>query len=200
MAKKRGVLLRTILSLSLLALGFLWSCSNGDQMKKIKELESAGEIQESKKLFKEYADRSGNPNVEREFIMFLYRHEQFYDFRNAVTPYLQRHADDTEIRNLRFDYFARLARDADRVGNYEDAIKYISEHLLKPEYLDAEKWESKQTVILRKWYQAEAESGDAARQTYVLKKIKELGLDNLGRSLAPERYDSLELDQEPESD
>lgn len=167
-------------------------CTREDPMKRIDQLVEQGDVPEAKKAFKAYVERSENPNVERLYIEFLFKHKMYHDFRQEAPAFLERFPEDKAIQHLQFEYYALMASDAERLGRYEEALDFIVTHLLDPDYIDHPKWESRQTALLRKWYQEAEDQGNRSLQLKVLAQMKSLGLDNLGRSLAPELYKELE--------
>ena len=175
---------------SILALLFLFACATADPMDEINKMIAEGKTVQAKQLFQELVAKEANPNVERQFIKFLFEQAQYHDFRREVSDYLGRFPEDGEIKELQFDFYAKLASDAERGGNYEDALDYIVTKLLDQEYQDFRKWESKQATVLKKWYNESKEKEDLASMKDAVMKMHNLGFENLATSL------DVELSQE----
>jgi len=167
-------------------------CSSGDPLEEIQTLVDDGDIVGAKKMYADIVEAEDNPNIEREYIKFLYDHKQYHDFRRQSTAYLDLYPQDLEIKELHFDYYAMLATNAERQGDYEDALDYIVTRLLSSEYKDFRKWETKQSTVLKKWFTEAEEEGNQLRMREALIKMRNLGFDNLARSLAPDLYREIE--------
>ncbi|QTD47546.1 hypothetical protein [Sulfidibacter corallicola] len=98
---------------------------------------------------------------------------------------MNKHPDDVEIKNLEYDHYADLAESSERTGDYPNAIQYIVQKLLSPDYRDHRRWEGRLGDILRKWYKEAEEQGDINLQKKVLTDMIALGFTNLAESLAP---------------
>lgn len=197
LVKLGGTVLKHAWSGWVVLLLFVVSCGKEDKLAKINELIAAGETREATQIYKAWAEESKNPNIQREYIRFLFDNKQYHDFVKEVRPYLSEHREDTAIRDLQFEYYALLARDAERVGNYETALDYIVTYLLSPDFAEYRKWESRQTTILRKWFQEAVDEGDETEQKNVVSKMLVLNFENLAETLAPEIYALLVRDQPP---
>lgn len=182
----RWIALCCAISLSLI------SCSTVDPMDEINQLAASGKIVPAKKQFKELVEAEDNPNLEREYIKFLYEHKQYLDFKNASSSYLSRQPQDTEIQNLNFDFYAKLATDAERAGNYEDALFYIVNKLLKEEYKDFRQWESKTTVVLKKWFNEAEAKEDEPAMIEIMTQMQSLGYENMAKSLDPALFEKMQ--------
>ncbi len=169
----------------------LLGCGDGDRLAEINKLQAAGEVREAIQVYREWVESSKNPNVEREYLKFLFENKQYLDFSKDVRSYVARFPQDGEIMELQFEYYARLARDAERTEQYETAIDYIVSYLLSPDYSDYRKWESRQTTILRKWLQEAIDEGDVTEQKNVVAKMMVMNFGNLAESVAPEIYQEL---------
>lgn len=161
-------------------------------MQEIDKLIAQGEIAAAKQKFRDYSAAEDNPNIERAYIQFLYEHDQYIDFKNSVVTYLNKYPEDTEIKQLEFEYYAKLAADAERIGDYGTAIDYIVKKLLVPEFRDNKRWESRQTTIFRKWYEETKAKGDRVEQERIMTLMRNLGFENLARTIDPEVYDELQ--------
>ena len=170
----------------------LVGCSQRDYSAEIKQLVDDNKIRNAKVLYKEWVEKERNPNIEREYIQFLFDHKQYRDFDNTAKDYLSRYPQDSEVKNLRFDYYALLAGASEREGRYGDALFYITQHLLSPDYRDYRRWESRQGTVLKKWYEYAEKDDDPAERRKVLVQMRNLGFDNLAKSLNPELYAELE--------
>ena len=167
-------------------------CSSGDPMKEINALVEAGDIPQAKSKFKQLIAENKVPGIHRQYIQFLFDQKQFLDFRREASDYLNKEPDDQEIKLLQFDYYARLATDAERQENYRQALDYIVSWLLSPDYPQYRKWESRQTTVLKKWYEQAEAKQDPILQKEVLVTMRNLGFDNLALSVAPELYKTIE--------
>lgn len=175
-----------------LLIALLLACSREDSMKEVNALIEAGKIPQAKMKYKEVVEESGNQRVAQQYIRFLYEHEQFLDFRREAFDYLRKYSDDMEIRLLQFKYYARLASDAEKQGNYALALDYIVTRLLSPDFPDFKKWENRQTTVLSKWYNSAKEKQNLNMQKEVLVQMRNLGFENLAKSVAPELYQAYE--------
>ncbi|MDJ0836662.1 MAG: hypothetical protein QNK37_09100 [Acidobacteriota bacterium] len=160
-------------------------------MDEINQMIADGNKVQAKQKFKELVEKEDNPNIERKYIKFLYEQAQYHDFRLSVSDYLRRNPEDGEIKELQFDFYAKLASDAERVGNYEDALDYIVAKLLDEDYKDFRKWEGKQASIFKKWYNEAKEKGDKATMKDAVLKMYNMELKNLAQSLDPELFDEV---------
>ncbi len=183
---RMSLLLPTVLLMLLVA------CSSKDPLEEVNALVASGDIVAAKKKYQELVEAENNPNIEREYIKFLYEQKQYQDFKRNVGDYLARYPEDLEIMELNFDYFAMLATDAERQGDYEAALDYIVTKLLSSDYKDFRKWETKQSTVLKKWYTEAEENEDPLAMREALIKMRNLGFENLARSLAPEIYNEIE--------
>ena len=166
-------------------------CKSGDPLKEIDQLIAQKNYNKAKDKFQELVDNGAGPVVERRYIEFLYERLLFQDFAKQIKHYLDEYPNDKEVRNLQFDYYARLAQDAERTGNYPDAMFYIVTHLLSPDYRDYRKWESRQTTVLQKWYEDAAAKNDEADKKKAITQMINLSFENLARTLDPDLYMSL---------
>jgi len=182
---------KTLLGL-LAGIALFIGCGSENKLAKINELQAAGNLRDAAKVYKEWVDSSKNPNIERDYIKFLFDNKLFLDFSKEVRSYLERFPQDTDVKELQFEYYARLARDAERTNNYEAALDYIAANLLDQNYSEYRKWESRQTTILRKWYQEAADKGDISEQKSIVTKMISRGFDNLASSIAPEIYQEMQ--------
>jgi len=166
-------------------------CNGGDPQEEIDQLIAQGDYIQAKEKFQELVDGGAGPAVERRYIEFLYERQLFRDFAKQIKHYLDEYPNDKEVRNLEFEYYARLAQDAERMGNYQDAMFYIVTHLLSPDYRDYRKWESRQTTVLRKWYEDAAANNDEANKKKAITQMINLSFENLARTLDPDLYMAL---------
>jgi hypothetical protein len=157
----------------------------------VKAAINAENVREAKKLYKEWVEAENNPNIEREYIRFLFENKQYRDFDRAVTSYLQSYPEDSEIKNIRFDYYAKLAADAEEQGYYGDALHYIVNFLLSPDFRDYRRWESRQVTVLKKWYEDQEAKKDEAGMRKVLNNMVNLGFENMAKSLNPQIYEEI---------
>ena len=176
----------------LLSLVLLGACSKPDPMQEIDALVAENKIVPAKKKFKELVESESNPDLERQYIRFLWDHRQYRDFIKYAETHLRQYPDDSEIKHLEFEYYAKLAMDAERQEDFATALGYIVSKLLSPDYQNYRKWESRQTTVFKKWFNKAKESDDIVMQKKVLVQMKYLGFDNLAQSLAPDLYNDLE--------
>ena len=168
-------------------------CSKPDPMIEINQLVEEGKTSQAKAKYKALVDKENNPNVERNYLRFLFDHKQYIDFKKESAKFLHRYPTDAEVKNLQFNYYAILATNAEQQKDFESAMDYIVTKLLSPDYADFRQWESRQSSILKKWYNHAKEKSDINEQTEVLIKMKNLGFENLARSLAPEDFEKLNV-------
>ena len=161
-------------------------------MQEINELVAAGKIFDAKKKFEAYADSSGSQLVERDYIQFLYDNRIYQDFKRRVDAYLTRYTDDSEFKQLRFDYYGKLASDAERREDYGMAMEYIVKQLLSPDNREQRKWETRQTTLYRKWYQQAMTKDDESLRKSLLNQMMDFGFQNLARDLDEELFRTLE--------
>jgi hypothetical protein len=164
------------------------ACSKGDPMIEVNALIGQGKISQAKIKFEELVEREQDPNLERKFIQFCFEHQQYQDFSRVASDYLNRFPDDAEIKNLQFEHYALLAKNAEQRKDYALAVDYIVKKLLNVEYADHGKWEKRLTSILSKWYQAEKEKGDSNGQREAISRMRDLKFDNLANDLDPELF------------
>ena len=177
---------------ALICMGLLlFGCSGTDPQQEIADLIAANKIVEAKTKYEALVESSDNPVIERQFINFLYEHRHYRDFLTRAEGFMKRYPDDTEIKTMIFDYYGMLATDAEKRGDYADAMAYIVSKLLSPDYRDYRKWESKQTSLFNKWYESAKAKGDTNAQRDVLTRMIALGFENMAQSLDPELYESL---------
>lgn len=166
-------------------------CKSGDPVKEIDQLIAQKKYIQAKEKFQELVDNGAGPVVERRYIEFLYERKLYRDFSKQIKHYLDEYPNDKEVRSLQFDYYARLAQDAERMGNYQDAMFYIVTHLLSPDYREYRKWESHQTTVLRKWYEDAAAKNDEGDKKKAITQMINLSFENLARTLDPDLFQSL---------
>jgi len=184
--------LKQVIRSIILVLALLCSCSSEDPMTKVNKLINEGRIAEAKKIFKNYSDTSSDPLIKQAYIQFLYERKQYHDFRREAVTHLQAYPEDKTVKDLEFNYYAKLATDAERQQQFEMALDYIVAKLLSPDFQDYRKWERQQTVILKDWFDwAAKQENPEQKKKEVLTKMKSLGFDNLGQSLAPEMWDQI---------
>lgn len=179
----KGILL--VLSIGI---GLLSACSSEDPMIEINQLVADKKTGQAKEKYKELVDQADNPNVWREYVKFLFEHNQFHDFKREAREYLAKNAQDLEIRNLQFDFYAKLATDAEKSGSYGTAMEYIHNKLLNENYKEYRKWESKQVAIFSKWFNEVKEKGEESQMDEVISKMIVFGFGNLAREKDEERY------------
>ncbi|MCB1052745.1 MAG: hypothetical protein KDC71_19240 [Acidobacteria bacterium] len=172
----------------------LFNCGGGGEIDKAKALAAEGKVIDAKNLYEAHLAKDPNPNVEREFIQFLFDNKFYVDFNTRAKNFLARFPQDTVTKNLMFEYYSRLAKDAERLGNYQTAMELIAAHLLSPDYSEWRKWESRQPTILKKWYEAAAEKGVESDMKKVLVQIRALGYDNLAQTLNAELFAQIEAE------
>lgn len=178
----------------LIAIGLatiLAGCNNADPMAEINQMVADGKVAQAKLKYAELADQSGDKTTRRNYIRFLFEHKQYHDFRNEVKVYLAANPDDKEMKDLEYKHYAKLATDAERAHEYRVAMDYIMSRLLQPDNPDFLKWESRQTTVLKKWYNYGEEIDDVNIQRQAMVEMKNLGFDNLGESLNPDMYAEL---------
>ncbi len=178
--------------LTSLLIALLLACSGSDSMEEINALIDAGKIPQAKMKYKEMVEDSGQQSLYRQYIHFLHDQNQYLDFRREVSAYLREYPDDKELRLLQFQHYAQLATDAERQGNYALALDYIVTRLLSTDFPDYKQWENRQTTVLSKWFEAAKEKEDLNMQKEVLIQMRNLGFENLAKSVAPELYQSIE--------
>lgn len=161
-------------------------------MDEINKLVADGKVSKAKIKYRELVEKEQDPNLERKFILFLYKHESYRDFKRTSSEFLARYPNDKEVTNMVFEYYAMLAEAAEKDERYEDAMDYIVSKLLNPEYSEMARWEKRQTEILQKWYYQVAEKGELNSQKKVLLNMKNLGFENLGKTLDPELYKTID--------
>lgn len=169
----------------------LVACGGADPMVEINKLVEKGQVPKAKVLYQEWVDREQDPNLERKFIKFCFEHEQYGDFRRQSQSYLSRYPDDKEVKNMTFEYYAKLARDAERQKLYGTALEYIVTHLLDPDYAESSRWEKRQSEILRKWYEQQE---DKDGQKKILNHMRNHGFENLAKTIDPELYSELDAE------
>ncbi len=179
----KGILL--VLSIGI---GLLFACGSKDPMVEINQLINAKKTGQAKEKYKELVEQENNPNVWREYVKFLFEHNQFHDFKREAREYLAKNAQDLEIRNLQFDFYAKLATDAEKSGQYGTAMEYIHNKLLDENYKEYRKWESKQVAIFSKWFNEAKGKEDQAEMEEVVVSMIEFGFKNLAREKAPELH------------
>ena len=191
-----------ILSIAITLTEFLMvGCSSVDPTIEIKQLAASGDVMNAKLKFKALVEKEKDPNLERQYIQFLFEHKQYSDFNRQARTFLAEYPEDKDVKNLKFEFFAKLATDAERSKNYSDANYYIVTELTNPEYAGSSRWEKRQTEILRKWYEQAKEEKDEPKQKKVLSEMKNLGFENLARNLDPEVFKTIEDQKEtPESE
>lgn len=167
------------------------SCSSGDPMEEIDTLISQKKYTEAKEKFQKVVDNGAGPAVERRYIEFLYERNLYRDFDKQIKHYLDAYPNDKEVRNLQFEYYAKLASAAEQQGNYQDAMFYIVAHLLSPDYRDYRKWENRQSTILRKWFESAAEKGNEADKKKAITQMINLSFGNLAKTLDIDLYNAL---------
>lgn len=161
------------------------ACNKSDPMQEVNALVNQGKIAQAKIKFEELVEREQDPNLERKFIQFCFEHQQYQDFARVSLDYLNRFPTDVEIKNLQFEYYALLAKNAEQRKEYALAIDYIVKKLLNVDYVDHSKWEKRMTSILTKWYQAEKEKGNVNGQREALLRMRDLKFENLANDLDP---------------
>lgn len=164
-------------------------------MLEINQLVEKGQIPKAKLKYQELVEREQDPNLERKFIKFCYEHEQYHDFRRQSQSYLSRYPDDKEVKNMQFEYYAKLTRDAERQKLYGTALDYIVTKLLDPDYSESGRWEKRQSEILQKWYE---QAEDDEKRKKILNHMKNHGFENLAKTVNPELYATLEGDAKGE--
>jgi len=175
-----------------LPLLLLAACSQSDPRQELEQLKTGGQVSQIKEKYREILAAGPDRALSREFIQFLYDQKHYRDFIKEANGYLSRNPDDADIRNLRFEYYAMLAADAERQGNYAMAMEYIVAHLLSPDYADYRTWETRQVDVFKDWFAKTESEGDVYRQKEVLSRMKNLGFENLAKTLAPDLYAELE--------
>lgn len=171
-----------------LSILLLLACGGEDKMVKVRELTAAGKLGDAKRLYQEHVEAEANPNIERDYIRWLYEHKQYQDFRNAIRSFLARYPNDTEVKQLRYDYYATYVSEQERAKNYGEAYEKLVKHLLDTDFQDYKKWEARQTSILRKWYQTAEEKEDESEMRMVILNMVNHGFDNLAESMNEEMY------------
>lgn len=170
---------------------FMLGCQSDDPMVEVDNLIAEGKFTQAKVKWQKVVDEGADPAVERRFIEFLYEKKLYQDFSKQIKSYLNKYTNDKEIKNLQFEYYARLANGAEQQGNYQDAMFYIVTYLLSPDYRDYRKWEARQTTVLRKWYQAAAEKDNEADKKKAITQMINLSYENLAKTLDPDLYQAL---------
>jgi len=169
-------------------------CFKENQYDKIRKLEEEGDTVEAKRLFEQFLGDKPDNDLRRSYIQFLFDNKFYLDFNKATSGYLRENPNDLTIKNLNFRYYAILAENAERQGDYDQAIVYIVNNLLSMDYEDHKHWELQQSNVLRKWYGVEKKKEDnLIGRKYVMSKMIALGLKNLAKSLDPELYKEMEI-------
>ena len=164
------------------------ACQQSDPVQEINDLVAQNKLRDAKIKYRELVEQTDNPNVWRDYIHFLYENKQYVDFDRECASYLRKYPDDVETMNLNFEYYAKLAGEAERQKDFESAMFYIVTHLLSPDFKDYRKWESRQATVLRKWFQDARDKNDITEQKKVLSEMINLKFENLAKSLAPDLY------------
>lgn len=160
--------------LTALMTGFT-GCTPTDPLVEVKKLESENKIREAREVYAKYVESSGDQKISRDYIKFLLRNNQLHFFRDQVRDHLRRFPNDTEVKNLEYEHYVDLATSAEKRGDFSDAIDYITNHLLSPDFRDYKIWEGRICNILLKWY----ESGKKSDNQNLMKKVL-LDMENLG--------------------
>lgn len=172
-----------------------WGCFQENFYEKIQKLKAEGQFLEAKKLYEIHLAGNQDKAIERQYIQFLFTQNFFLDFNVAAQKYLRENPDDYAIKNLMFRYYARLADDAERQGDYDQALTYIIGNLLSTDFEDYKTWELRQSTVLRKWYDSEKnKENNLLGRKLVMSKMVTLGLHNLAKSVDPELYQEMESD------
>lgn len=170
----------------------LTGCQSDDPVAEIDQLIADKNYSQANQKYKELVDSGkADPAIQRRYIEFLYERKLFRDFAKRIKNYLAAFPNDTEVRNMQFEYYAKLANAAEQQGNYQDAMFYIVTHLLSPDYTDYRKWEARQTTVLRKWYQTAAEKNNEADKKKAITQMINLSFENLARTMDPDLYQAL---------
>lgn len=169
----------------------LQSCGGQDPMAEVNALIAEGKVPQAKIAYQKLVEKEQDPNLERKYIQFCFEHEQYRDFDRSAIDYLSRYPQDTEVKNLQFEYYAILAKNAERQKDYALALEYVVQKLLNDEYADFEKWEGRQTTLLNKWYEHEKKSNDEEGMKEALITMRNLGFDNLAMDLDEVRFKAL---------
>ncbi|PIE90251.1 MAG: hypothetical protein CR997_06590 [Acidobacteria bacterium] len=177
-----------------LVIGMLVGCSKEDAYDKIRKLETEGKAVEAKQLFESFLAENEDKALERSYIQFLFDNKFYLDFNREANRYLLQNPNDLTIKNLNFRYYAILAENAERQGDYDQALTYIVNNLLSRDYEDHQYWELQQSNVLRKWYaQEKSKEENTIGKKYVMSQMISLGLENLAKSLDPELYEAMNL-------
>ncbi len=184
--------MRYVVTTAALALLWLAACSQPDPVQEINELAAAGRVSEAKVKYKEALEKNPDRGLTRQFVQFLFDNKHYRDFIKQANEYLDRYPEDNAVKHLRFEYYAMLAGDAERQGQYNLAIEYIVAHLLSPDYRDYLTWESRQVDVFKNWFAAVEKEGSVVKQKDVLTRMKNLGFGNLAQTLAPDLYAELD--------
>ena len=166
----------------------LLGCQSDDPVAEIDQLIAEKNYSQANLKYKELVDSGADPAIQRRYIEFLYERQLFRDFAKRIKQYLKSYPNDTEVRNLQFEYYAKLANGAEQQGNYQDAMFYIVTYLLSPDYTDYRKWETRQTTVLRKWYKAAADKNDESDKKKAITQMINLSFENLARTMDPDLY------------
>lgn len=67
---------KTLLGL-LAGIALFIGCGSENKLAKINELQAAGNLRDAAKVYKEWVDSSKNPNIERDYIKFLFDNKLF---------------------------------------------------------------------------------------------------------------------------
>lgn len=170
----------------------LLACGGNDPLAEVNALIAEGKVPQAKLKFQELVEKEQDPNLDRQFILFCYEHKQYRDFSRMIQDYKRRFPEDVEIKQLEFEYYAILAKNAERQKDFSGALQYVVNKLLDPDYADMAKWEGRQTDILTKWYNHGKENNDEAEMMRALVTMRNLEFTNLAMDLDKERFESLE--------
>jgi len=165
---------------------------------KVNRLKSERKFVDAKREYEAYLEKKEDLEIRRQYIQFLFDQKYYIDFNAAAQAYMREYPDDADtsaIKNLMFKYYAKLADDSERLGDYDQALVYIVNNLLSTDFEDYKSWELRQSAVLRKWYDKEQKADNLPGQKQVMTKMLGLGLSNLAKSVDTELYN--ELAQEP---
>ncbi|CAM2008288.1 hypothetical protein [Acanthopleuribacter pedis] len=158
-------------------------CVPQDPMVEIRKLESQKKIREAKDKFEAYLGSKEDQNVSREYVKFLHRNNQLQFFRDQAREHLAKFPDDTDIKELQYEHFKDLAVSSEQRGDFGDAIRYITKHLLSPDFPEHKDWESRLCNVLLKWYNSGKENNNKNLMGKVLLDMENLGCENLAKTL-----------------
>lgn len=178
--------------LAVIALSLTMYCAEKDPLVEVNRLEAEGKIVQAKLKFQEVVKKEQDPNLKRKFIEFCFKHEQYRDFTRHTQQFLNRFPNDRRVKSLEFEYYAILAKNAEKQKEYKLALNYVVRKLLDTDYAEHARWEQRQAGILTRWYNHGKDQKDEGIKKEALSSMKNLGFSNLAFDLDEKLYKTLE--------